>query len=246
MSWLRRCEGQQEAAESEDCVEMLVLYCRRSIDKDFRVAGTSEFLKETQEKDNERLRQLEALARETEARARPSTLSSYSPGPSRNAECANCTLLIGKLRGQYQEMTQETKILSFEEVSKHNQKTDCWLILFGKVYDVTKFLDDHPGGEEVLLLTTEKDATEDFEDTGHSKNARDMMKDYYVGELDTNSMPQNNSYTPPSNSTTASKSSKQASGSSSTNMLTFVLPILIFALAYLYYFAKKEVVISHN
>nr|GFC55191.1 hypothetical protein [Tanacetum cinerariifolium] len=33
------CEELQEAAESEDCVEMLVLYCRRSVDKDFRVAG---------------------------------------------------------------------------------------------------------------------------------------------------------------------------------------------------------------
>nr|GEX43133.1 cytochrome b5-like [Tanacetum cinerariifolium] len=124
-------------------------------------------------------------------------------------------------------------ILGMDWLASHRATIDC--------YARTVIFDDHPGGEEVLLLTTEKDATEDFEDTGHSKNARDMMKDYYVGELDTNSMPQNNSYTPPSNSTTASKSSKQASGSSSTNMLTFVLPILIFALAYLYYFAKKEV-----
>ncbi|GJW54709.1 hypothetical protein Tco_0098794 [Tanacetum coccineum] len=28
----------------------------------------------------------------------PSTPSSYSPGHSRNAECANCKLLIGKLK----------------------------------------------------------------------------------------------------------------------------------------------------
>ncbi|GJY98226.1 hypothetical protein Tco_0515136 [Tanacetum coccineum] len=54
---------------------MLVLYCWRSVDEDFRVTGviatlkTSEFLKETQEKDDERLQQLEALARETEAKA---------------------------------------------------------------------------------------------------------------------------------------------------------------------------------
>ncbi|GJV08085.1 hypothetical protein Tco_1345741 [Tanacetum coccineum] len=103
MSWLRRCAELREAAQSDEWVEMLVLYCWRSAEEDFRVAGvklceevaaaneetsyfiqeldvvpglvvvtqkTSEFLKETQEKDDERLRQLEALARDTEARAR--------------------------------------------------------------------------------------------------------------------------------------------------------------------------------
>nr|GEY28395.1 hypothetical protein [Tanacetum cinerariifolium] len=78
MSWLRRCAEFKEAAQSDDWVEMLVLYCWRSVDEDFRVAReinklcdeTSEFLKETQAKDDESLRQLEALARETEAMAR--------------------------------------------------------------------------------------------------------------------------------------------------------------------------------
>ncbi|KAI7742268.1 hypothetical protein M8C21_002456 [Ambrosia artemisiifolia] len=135
-------------------------------------------------------------------------------------------------------MTSDAKILSFEEVSKHNRKTDCWLIISGKVYDVTSFLDDHPGGDEVLVLATEKDATEDFEDVGHSKNAIEMMKDFYVGELDDNTMPQKKTYKPPS---TTSSASNQAPGSSSTNILTFVLPILILVLAYaLYHFAKKE------
>ena len=37
------------------------------------------------------------------------------------------------------------------EVAKHNTDKDCWLAIHGKVYDVTKFLDEHPGGEEVML-----------------------------------------------------------------------------------------------
>ncbi|KAL8254120.1 hypothetical protein R6Q59_032348 [Mikania micrantha] len=138
-------------------------------------------------------------------------------------------------------MTSDAKILSFDEVSKHNRKTDCWLIISGKVYDVTPFLDDHPGGDEVLVLATGKDATEDFEDVGHSKNAVDMMKDLYVGDLDTHTMTQNNAYKPPSATASASN---QAPKGSSTSILTFVLPILILVIAYaLYYVSKKDVAI---
>ncbi|KAJ9539098.1 hypothetical protein OSB04_031831 [Centaurea solstitialis] len=138
----------------------------------------------------------------------------------------------------------EAKILSFEEVSKHNQKSDCWLIISGKVYDVTKFLDDHPGGDDVLVLATEKDATEDFEDVGHSQDAKDIMKKYYVGEIDSNSFVQKSNRAMPSSSFSVSD---QPSGSSYTNVLTFLLPVLILVLAYaLYYFGKKEVVISHH
>ncbi|XP_071699685.1 cytochrome b5-like [Rutidosis leptorrhynchoides] len=135
-------------------------------------------------------------------------------------------------------MTSDNKVVSFEEVSKHNRKTDCWLIISGKVYDVTAFLDDHPGGDDVLVLATEKDATEDFEGVGHSQDAKDMLKDYYVGELDTNTLTRGYKY----KSYSKTASSNQDSESSSTIKLTFLLPILSVILAYvLYYFSKKEV-----
>nr|AAB31253.1 cytochrome b5 homolog {EST} [Brassica napus, Naehan, root, Peptide Partial, 51 aa] [Brassica napus] len=50
-----------------------------------------------------------------------------------------------------------------------------------KVYDVTKSLDDHPGGHEVILTSTGKDATNDFTDVGHSSTAKPMLRKYYVG-----------------------------------------------------------------
>ncbi|XP_068657682.1 cytochrome b5-like [Aristolochia californica] len=77
-----------------------------------------------------------------------------------------------------------TKLYTLQEASDHNKKEDCWVVIDGKVYDVTSYLDEHPGGDDVLLAATGKDATDDFEDAGHSQTARDLMKDYCIGELD--------------------------------------------------------------
>lgn len=41
----------------------------------------------------------------------------------------------------------------------------------------------HPGGEEVLLEQAGRDATESFEDVGHSVDAREMLKQYLIGEV---------------------------------------------------------------
>merc|ERR1712050_395347 len=51
---------------------------------------------------------------------------------------------------------------SKEEVAKHTTKTVCWVILDGKVLNVTNFLGEHPGGELAILTFAGKDATEEF------------------------------------------------------------------------------------
>ncbi|EHA97401.1 Cytochrome b5 type B [Heterocephalus glaber] len=70
-----------------------------------------------------------------------------------------------------------------EEVAKHNSVKELWLVIHGRVYDVTRFLDEHPGGEEVLLEQAGVDASESFEDVGHSSDAREMLKQYYIGDI---------------------------------------------------------------
>lgn len=79
--------------------------------------------------------------------------------------------------------TVSTKLYTREEVAKHTESNDLWLIISNKVYDLTSFLDKHPGGEEVLLGQGGKDGTEVFEDIGHSSDARQMMESYKVGEV---------------------------------------------------------------
>lgn len=48
---------------------------------------------------------------------------------------------------------------------------------------MTKFLDEHPGGEEVLLEVAGKDATKEFDATGHSDGAKNMLSKFQVGVL---------------------------------------------------------------
>ncbi|CAE6473467.1 unnamed protein product [Rhizoctonia solani] len=54
-------------------------------------------------------------------------------------------------------------MLSAQEVATHNTPESCWIIVSGKVYDVTEFLSEHPGGSAVLLKHAGKDATAAYE-----------------------------------------------------------------------------------
>lgn len=48
--------------------------------------------------------------------------------------------------------------------------------LYGRLYNITDFMHRHPGSPETLMDNAGADATEFFEDVGHSQNARDLMK----------------------------------------------------------------------
>ncbi|KAI0773421.1 cytochrome b5 [Irpex lacteus] len=78
----------------------------------------------------------------------------------------------------------DAKVITFDELKANSKKDKIYILLHGKVYDVTKFLDEHPGGDEVILAEAAKDATEAFEDVGHSDEARALLKDLYVGEFE--------------------------------------------------------------
>ncbi|KAJ5369898.1 Cytochrome b5 [Penicillium cataractarum] len=74
---------------------------------------------------------------------------------------------------------------TLEEVQKHNKADDVWIILHNKVYDITKYLEDHPGGGAILIEVAGTDATEAFEETGHSDEAREELEKYHIGDLPT-------------------------------------------------------------
>jgi len=75
------------------------------------------------------------------------------------------------------------KLITLEELRQHRDAKSLWLAIHDTVYDVTKFMEEHPGGEEVLLEQAGGYATDAFEDVGHSTDAREMMEKYAIGKL---------------------------------------------------------------
>ncbi|KAJ4726722.1 Cytochrome b5 [Melia azedarach] len=81
-------------------------------------------------------------------------------------------------------MASEAKMYyTLEEVSKHDRAQDCWIIISNKVYDVTSFMYKHPGGRGALIYVAGTDATESFEQVGHSEDAKGEMSHLYIGDL---------------------------------------------------------------
>lgn len=73
-----------------------------------------------------------------------------------------------------------------------------------------------------------KDATDDFVDVGHSSSARAMMDEFYVGEMDTSTIPSKKNYTPPNQP----HYDQDKTSEFVVKLLQFLVPLLILGLAF--------------
>lgn len=83
-------------------------------------------------------------------------------------------------------MNTVSRNITLSEVQNHNTADSCWIIVHHHVYDCTRFLKDHPGGMDSILINAGSDCTEEF-DAIHSTKAKAMLEDYRIGELVTTS-----------------------------------------------------------
>lgn len=78
--------------------------------------------------------------------------------------------------------------ITMDEVLKHDQEKDCWVVIHGVVYDVTDFLLFHPGGKVMLLKHCGTDGSHAFDginaNTGHPKVIRERMRTFACGFLE--------------------------------------------------------------
>ncbi|KAJ3007256.1 hypothetical protein NUW54_g3616 [Trametes sanguinea] len=86
----------------------------------------------------------------------------------------------------YFTMSKRIRIFTEEDVSKHASSSSCWVTRNGKVYDVTQFLPDHPGGEDYILNYGGKDIgaiMKDASEHDHSDSAYDMLEEFVIGRV---------------------------------------------------------------
>ncbi|CAG7937350.1 unnamed protein product [Penicillium olsonii] len=83
------------------------------------------------------------------------------------------------------------KVFDATEVAKHNTRESCWVVLYGKVYDVTDFLGSHPGGAKIILKLAGQDATEEY-DPIHPPGIleEELKSEACLGTIDPSTLPQ--------------------------------------------------------
>ncbi|XP_012887736.1 PREDICTED: cytochrome b5 reductase 4 isoform X1 [Dipodomys ordii] len=70
-----------------------------------------------------------------------------------------------------------------EELKKHNKKDDCWICIRGYVYNVSPYMEYHPGGEEELMRAAGADGTDLFDQVHRWVNYESMLKECLVGRM---------------------------------------------------------------
>lgn len=76
--------------------------------------------------------------------------------------------------------------VTMEELKQHSKKGDCWTSINGKVFNITPYVEFHPGGESEILKCAGKDGTFLFNKYHHWVNADKMLEKCCVGVLSKN------------------------------------------------------------
>ena len=76
------------------------------------------------------------------------------------------------------------KYFTIEEIKKHNNEKNAWIIINNNVYDITEFIDNHPGGP-IIKQGIGKNATDLFLEAGHSEEHLEFLNHYLIGQFKT-------------------------------------------------------------
>lgn len=90
-----------------------------------------------------------------------------------------------QLASEQQPQPTQKKLLkkySWDEISKHRHANDCWIVVKGKVYDVTSWVPLHPGGR-LILNGAGRESTALFL-SYHPLNVEGRLAKYLIGEVD--------------------------------------------------------------
>jgi len=117
-------------------------------------------------------------SKESKTNTSPAPMQTNNNSASSSAGSQNTT----------QPSTNTGNTYSKSQLATHNKPADCWLGINGNVYNVTNYVDMHPGGADLILMYCGKDATQAYSTQGgrgrgHSSRADAQLAEYKVGTL---------------------------------------------------------------
>jgi 4-hydroxysphinganine ceramide fatty acyl 2-hydroxylase len=83
------------------------------------------------------------------------------------------------------------RIFTAEDLLLQKKLGNCWITRKGRVYDVTKFVEDHPGGDDLITQFSGMDigdAMENADEHLHSASAYAVLDEYLIGKLGTEAL----------------------------------------------------------
>ena len=80
-------------------------------------------------------------------------------------------------------MYEKTKMVSLSELELHKTQKDLWISIGGNVYDVSNFVDLHPGKVTPLLFYAGKDGSEGFNKVHPNVDPSKIPQVVLVGKL---------------------------------------------------------------
>ena len=109
-------------------------------------------------------------------------ISSPQDQSIQNENQEKLTQTSSKEKNEENEETKKT--YTMEEISKHNSKESCWTVIRGEVYDLTNWIDKHPGGADKILKICGKDGTDLFvKQHGGKEKPEKILESFEIGVL---------------------------------------------------------------
>ncbi|BFZ09440.1 hypothetical protein BsWGS_12478 [Bradybaena similaris] len=90
---------------------------------------------------------------------------------------------LGRAHGDLSGVGSSKINVTAGDLAVHNTQKDLWMALRGKVYNITPYLEYHPGGVDELMRAAGKDGTDLFDEIHNWVNLESMLEKCLIGNL---------------------------------------------------------------
>lgn len=84
-------------------------------------------------------------------------------------------------------MNKKLRKITWNEILLHKKINDCWIVIDNYVVDVSKYINKHPGGSDIILEHKTSDVSIIFDKVCHSNQAYEKMLNMVIGIVDLSS-----------------------------------------------------------